>query len=386
MENKNNNVKNVKTKNSKIKIVILVLLGIIISAAVGAGSLLLVLKMNPDWATQKITNVTKTEKEVTVTDQGIAEAVDKLYDATVIVKVGSTKDSYEGHGSGFVYKTDGNYAYVLTNAHVVEDAKYVSVVNTDNKEVSGEIIGYDEYSDVGVVKVPISIVKSVATIGNSDDVRLGDTVFAIGTPLSINYAFTVTRGILSGKDRLTTMSSSNSYGQTSDVWYLSLLQIDASINSGNSGGPLANSNGEVIGITNSKLSGSTGTSANIENMGFAIPIEVAVNVAEQLMSDGKITRPVLGVTMTTIEQAAQQGIRLSDDITSGAVVVDVSADSCADKAGLKKGDVITKLGDNDIENYMYLKYYLYTYKVGDKVSITYIRDGKEHTTEVKLSN
>ncbi len=333
----------------------------------------------------------KTEKEVTVTDKGIADAVEKLYDATVIVEVGKN-DKLAGWGSGVVYNKDDKYGYILTNHHVVEGMEEIEVVFSDETSTEAELIGSDEYADIAVLKVPVKAIKTVAEIGKSEDVRVGDTVFAVGTPVSLEYSFTVTRGILSGKNRMVEMTSSKSnatnfFGQkTSESWYMNLLQIDASINSGNSGGPLANSNGEVIGITNSKLSSSY-SQTSIENMGFAIPIEDALSVAQKLIDNkGKIKRPVLGVSMTTIDGAAHYDVKLPDSIKKGAVVVDVSKDSVADAAGLKKGDVITKLDDKEISDYEYLKYYLYRYNVGDKVKITYIRNGKENTTTVTLKD
>ena len=330
-----------------------------------------------------------TEKEVTVTDKGISDAVSKLYDASVIVEVGTSEDKLSGWGSGFVYKTDDKYGYIFTNHHVVDGAKSIKIVLSNETEVTGELVGSDEYADVAVVKIPKDKVIAVAEIGKSEDVLVGDTIFAIGTPVSLEYSFTVTRGILSGKNRMVEMSSSakkSYYGQSGDSWYMNLLQIDASINSGNSGGPLANSNGEVIGITNSKLSSSSLSGASIENMGFAIPIEDALSVAEYLENNGKVTRPVLGVTMTSVEGAEYNGVKISDSITSGAVITDVSSGSTADAAKLKKGDVIIKLDDYKIKDYKYLKYYLYRYRVGDKVKITYIRDGKEKTVEVTLKD
>lgn len=176
-------------------------------------------------------------------------------------------------------------------------------------------------------------------------------------------------------------------GQT-DSWYMRLLQIDASINSGNSGGPLANCNGEVIGITNSKLSSSSSltSTASIENIGFAIPIEDALEVAE-LVENGKTTsteKATLGVSMTSIDGAVANNITIDSDVTYGAVVVEVQEGSNAAKAGLKKGDVIIKYNDYKIQDYRYLKYYLYKSNIGDKVTFTYIRDGKERTSDVTL--
>lgn len=377
-----------KEKNNKKGLSVAIIVGIIVLLLVAIGDIVVNYVPLKEIFSKNVKYVT--EKEVTVTDTGIRDAVSKLYNASVIVEVGSTKDKLSGWGSGFVYKKDSKYGYIFTNHHVVEGAKYIKIVLADESEVEGELVGSDEYADVAVVKIPADKVIAVAEIGKSEDVLVGDTIFAIGTPVSLEYSFTVTRGILSGKNRMVEMTSSSkgsSIFQTSgDSWYMNLLQIDASINSGNSGGPLANSNGQVIGITNSKLSSSTMSGTSIENIGFAIPIEDALAVAEYLESNGKVTRPVLGVTMTSVEGAEYNGVNISDKITSGAVVTDVSSGSTADDAKLKKGDVIIKLDDYNIKDYKYLKYYLYRYRVGDKVKITYIRDGKEKTVEVTLKN
>ena len=377
-----------KEKDNKKGLSVAISVGIIVLLLVAIGDIVVNYVPLKEIFSKNVKYVT--EKEVTVTDTGIRDAVSKLYNASVIVEVGSTKDKLSGWGSGFVYKKDSKYGYIFTNHHVVEGAKYIKIVLADESEVAGELVGSDEYADVAVVKIPADKVISVAEIGKSKDVLVGDTIFAIGTPVSLEYSFTVTRGILSGKNRMVEMTSSSkgsSIFQTSgDSWYMNLLQIDASINSGNSGGPLANSNGQVIGITNSKLSSSTMSGTSIENIGFAIPIEDALAVAEYLESNGKVTRPVLGVTMTSVEGAEYNGISISDKITSGAVVTDVSSGSTADDAKLKKGDVITKLDDYNIKDYKYLKYYLYRYRVGDKVKITYIRGDKEKTVEVTLKN
>ncbi len=339
---------------------------------------------------QENINITKTEKEVTVTDEGISDAVDKLYDATVIVEVGSSKDNLSGWGSGVVYDKDDKYAYILTNHHVVDGASYVLVVYTDESETVAEVVGSDEIQDIAVLKVPVDTILSVAEIGSSNDLKLGDTVFAIGTPVSLSYKFTVTRGILSGKDRMCQMSSSNGnnsmygYSQT-NTWYMSLLQIDATINSGNSGGPLANSNGQLVGINNSKLSSSY-SSVSIENMGFAIPIEDALNIANQLRTNGKVTRPFFGVSVSDVASASRYDLNVDKSVTNGALITSVENESTAAEAGLKKGDVITKIGDDEVKNYKYFRYYLYRHSVGEKVRITYIRDGKEKTVDITLKS
>ncbi|MCX4248627.1 MAG: trypsin-like peptidase domain-containing protein [Bacilli bacterium] len=341
----------------------------------------------------------KVSKEVTVTDEGIADAVEKLYDATVVVKVSKDGKSISGWGSGFVYKRENNAAYVLTNHHVIDGSKSIDVEMSNGVSTPGTLIGSDEFSDVAVVKIDASSVLAVAEIGDSEKLRVGDTVFAIGTPVSLDYSFTVTRGILSGKNRLVEMKSSSSssdvysfFGgnrdqKSTDTWYMKLLQIDASINSGNSGGPLANCNGQVVGITNSKLSSSY-SQTSIENIGFAIPIEDALEVAENVENgkDNGGEKPTLGVSMTDVAGAKANNIELPDEVKNGAVVVEVMNDSNASRAGLKAGDVIIKYDNYEITDFKHLKYYLFKSKVGDKVRITYLRDGKEKTTELNLKN
>lgn len=326
------------------------------------------------------TVINKLEKEVTVNENGIADAVDKLYDAVVVV--GSYKKGIlSGTGTGFVYKIDGKTAYLLTNNHVVTGADSVKVKFTDNNIYDVEVVGSDKYSDIAVLSIDKDKIISVAEIGSSTSARLGDTLFTIGAPVdSESYSWTVTRGILSGKDRLVEVNPSDT---SYDDWVMRVLQTDAAINPGNSGGPIANSNGEVIGITNMKLSND-----KIEGMGFAIPIEDAVDYAERLIKGGKIERPLLGVgtlNVTDTKTMYQYGFSLDKSINEGAVIGQVQKGSPADNAGLVQGDVITKLDDYKITNTSYLKYYLYKYKVGDTIKLTYIRSGKEHTANVKLT-
>lgn len=357
-------------KNKTLSIVL-----IIIAFVVGAGGMYALVNYAPK-SVQTIVN--KSEKEVTITDTGIADSVEKLYDAVVVV--GSYKNGVlASSGTGFVYEEDDKYAYILTNSHVVDGASSVKVKFTNNNIENVELVGNDSYSDIAVLKIDKSKVLKVASIGKTTDMRVGDTVFAIGAPLNDEYSWTVTRGILSGKDRLVDVSTTNS-NATSD-WVMSVMQTDASINSGNSGGPLANANGEVIGITNMKL-----VSTGVEGIGFAIPIEDAVNYATQLRNGGKIERPFLGVSMLNSSDTynlSRYRISVPENV-EGAVVIEVQAKSPADSAGLKTGDIITKIEDYDVTSVSRLKYYLYKYNPGDTVKISYVRNGKTETTTVKL--
>ncbi len=305
----------------------------------------------------------KTVKDVTVTDTGIADAVEKVYDSVVTVKNYSRGQLYST-GSGFVFKTDDKFGYILTNYHVISGGSEVSVVFTNNKEEKVTVVGYDEYSDIAVLSIDKSNILATAQLGSSESLRIGDTTFAVGTPVDSSvYSWSVTRGILSGKNRMVQV----------DNYVMSVLQTDTAINSGNSGGPLCNANGEVIGITNMKLA-----SSQIEGMGFAIPIDDAVKNAESLISGKKINRPYLGVSIY------DNNNYFSND--TGVYVESVEHGGAADKAGIKKGDKIIKIEDTEITNTSYFRYQLYKYNIGDKIKITVERDGKEKTFTVTLTS
>lgn len=309
-----------------------------------------------------VVETTKTIKDVTVTDTGIADAVEKVYDSVVTVK-NYVRNQLYSSGSGFVFKTDDKYGYILTNYHVINGGNEVSVVFTNNKEEKVTVVGYDEYSDIAVLAVDKSLVLSTAQIGSSNDMRIGDTTFAVGTPVDSSvYSWSVTRGILSGKNRMVQV----------DNYVMSVLQTDTAINSGNSGGPLCNSNGEVIGITNMKLA-----SSQIEGMGFAIPIEDAVTNAETIISGKKISRPYLGVSIYDSNNYFNNN--------TGVYVESVEKNGPADKAGIKSGDKILKVNDVDIANTSYFRYQLYKYNIGDKIKITIERNGSEKTLTVTLT-
>lgn len=305
----------------------------------------------------------KTIKDVTVTDTGIADAVEKVYDSVVTVKNYSRGQLYST-GSGFVFKTDDKFGYILTNYHVISGGSDVSVVFTNNKEEKVTVVGYDEYSDIAVLSIDKSNILATAQLGSSESLRIGDTTFAVGTPVDSSvYSWSVTRGILSGKNRMVQV----------DNYVMSVLQTDTAINSGNSGGPLCNANGEVIGITNMKLA-----SSQIEGMGFAIPIDDAVKNAESLISGKRINRPYLGVSIY------DNNNYFSND--TGVYVESVEHGGAADKAGIKKGDKIIKIEDTEITNTSYFRYQLYKYNIGDKIKITVERDGKEKTFTVTLTS
>ncbi len=312
-----------------------------------------------------VETIEKVKKEVTITDNGIADAVDKVINSVVVVENYRNNKLY-GTGTGFVYKTDNNYGYILTNQHVISNGTAVKVVFTNNKEIEATLIGSDEFSDTAVLRVDKKNIISVAEIGSSSKVRVGDTTFAVGAPIDAKtYSWSVTRGIISGKNRK--VESSN--------YIMEVLQTDAAINNGNSGGPLCNANGEVIGITNMKLSSTT-----IEGMGFAIPIDTAIGYADKFIKGENIDRPYLGVNVTDNMSYGWFTIK------TGVYIQSVEKSSPADKAGLIAGDKILEVNGAEVSDTTHFKYELYKYKIGETIEIKYERNGVSQKTKVTLGS
>lgn len=362
---------------------ILIYLGIVlICLAIGCFGMYFYISKHP--ATfQKI--ITKSEKKVKIDDTGISEAVDKIYDSVVTVSTFKNATSYAS-GTGFVFKNSGDIAYILTNAHVIKNADEVFVTFTNGTNEKAEIIGSNTMADIAVLSVSSDKVISYAEIGSSEKSKIGDTVFAVGAPVNSAYSWTVTRGILSGKDRLVEVSSSDVTSRSlyNDSYMMNVIQTDAAINSGNSGGPLANGNGEVIGITSLKL-----VSSGVEGMGFAIPIETAIKYADKIINKEEIITPYIGISMLNINEAYYyrefRSIVEESKLEKGVVIASVEDGSPAAKAGLKQGDIITKIDGDDSKSIAYLRYVLYKHEVGDKIKITYLRNNKETSVTVTLS-
>lgn len=355
-------------------LVLLVVMVSLISGCLGAYFMIITYKSNTTTTTAGITTSTLDLKET----NSIADAVDKVYDTVVVVEV-YNDNQLVSTGTGFVYKKDNGKAYLMTNNHVISNGKTIKVLFTDGTELEANIVGSDVYSDIAVLSIADSDKIESAIMGTSSKSKVGDTVFTVGSPEGSDYAGTVTKGVLSAKDRLVAVALANN--ETSD-YYMQVLQTDAAINPGNSGGPLCNTNGEVIGITNMKLVDDT-----VEGMGFAIPIEEALEVAKVLESEGKITRPYIGISMLDLSNSYylwQAGIMIPDNVDEGIAIYSVESSSPADKAGLKKGDIITKLAGKSTGSLAEFRYELYKHSPNEEVEITYIRDGKESTTKLTL--
>lgn len=315
-------------------------------------------------------------KTVSITETNtIKTAIEKIYDSVTLVETYKNNTAISS-GTGFVYKKDETSGYIITNHHVIEDGNKFIITLTNGEEVEAKLLGSDEYADIAVLSIPQQSVIQIASIGESSTAEIGDTVFAIGSPLGKEYMGTVTKGILSGKDRTVTVTSATS-SQMQEV-----LQTDAAINPGNSGGPLVNINGEVIGVTSMKL-----IKNEVEGMGFAIPIEIVNSLIDRLEKGEKIERPLIGIEMTDVTNTYylyKQRIVIPDEIEKGIVVIKTSENYPAKKAGLEKGDIILSINDIEIEDSAHFKYLLYKYEVGDTVKIKYMRNNKIYETDIKL--
>lgn len=285
---------------------------------------------------------------------------------------GELKEASEG--SGVIYRKDGDKAYVVTNNHVVAGADAVSIMLNDGKKAEAKIIGTDVFSDLAVLEISSKDVTTIAEFGNSDQIKVGEPVLALGSPLGSVFANSVSQGIISAKDRMIT-------NQTDDGQVINskAIQTDAAINPGNSGGALVNTVGQVIGINSSKIAqAASGVSA--EGLGFAIPSNEVVTIINQLEQGKPVVRPMLGIRMINLDIVSPQDrenvLKLNNDISSGVVVASVEKDSPAEKAGLEKYDVITELDGEPVANISELQLALYAKNVGDKMEVTFSRNGK----------
>ena len=342
------------------------------------------------------TTTTTVSKAAVKNENSTTQAVDKVKDAVVSVITYSsnsqnsliTSDETDtdtnaeqvfSEGSGVIYKKEGDTAYIVTNTHVINGAKKVDIRLADGTKVPGDIVGSDTYSDIAVVKIAADKVTTVAEFGDSNQLTVGETAIAIGSPLGSEYANTVTQGIVSSLNRNVSLKSEDGQAISTNA-----IQTDTAINPGNSGGPLINIQGQVIGITSSKIASNGGTS--VEGLGFAIPANDVINIIKQLEKDGKVTRPALGIHMVNLSNLSTtdlQKLKLPGNITSGVVVRSVQTSMPAN-GHLQKYDVITKVDDKAISSTTELQSALYSHSIGDEMTVTYYRNGKEETTKIKL--
>lgn len=336
-------------------------------------------------------------------DTSTTQAVEKVQDAVVSVINYQTQSSNSlssifgniessdelavaGEGSGVIYKKDGDTAYIVTNNHVISGAEKIDILLASGEKLSGELVGADTYSDIAVIKIAADKVTTIAEFANSDTIKVGETAIAIGSPLGSVYANTVTQGIISSLSR--TVTSQTEDGQTIST---NAIQTDTAINPGNSGGPLINIQGQVIGINSSKITSSSVSSSGVavEGMGFAIPSNDVVQIINQLETNGKVTRPALGVQMVNLtdlstSQLEKAGLA-NTDLTSGVLIVSTQSGLPAD-GKFEPYDVIIEIDGETIENKSDLQSELYKHQIGDTITVTYYRNNKKMTVDIKLTH
>ena len=385
-------MKNLQTSSKKWGQLLVVILISFFSGVLGTFTTLQ-LSQKQNSGTTTTTTVSKTAVK---NENSTTQAVDKVKDAvvSVITYSSNSQNSLLGsdetdtdtnaeqvysEGSGVIYKKEGNTAYLVTNTHVINGAKKVDIRLADGTKVPGEIVGSDTYSDIAVVKIAADKVTTVAEFGDSSQLTVGETAIAIGSPLGSEYANTVTQGIVSSLNRNVSLKSEDGQAISTNA-----IQTDTAINPGNSGGPLINIQGQVIGITSSKIASNGGTS--VEGLGFAIPANDVINIIKQLEKDGKVTRPALGIHMVNLSNLSTtdlQKLKLPGNVTSGVAVRSVQKNMPAN-GHLQQYDVITKIDDTKISSTTELQNALYSHSIGDEMTVTYYRNGKEETTKIKL--
>ena len=378
-----------------VKVLVIILIGFL-SGALGSFVTLQLYQKQGNQATNNNSGtVTQTSYK---NENSTTQAVNKVKDAVVSIITYSSSSSRQSsvfnaddtnsdsdnqqiasEGSGVIYKKDDKDAYLVTNTHVINGASKVDIRLADGTKVPGEIVGSDTFSDIAVVKISSEKVTTVAEFGDSSQLSVGETAIAIGSPLGSEYANTVTQGIISSLNRNVSLKSEDGQAISTKA-----IQTDTAINPGNSGGPLANIQGQVIGITSSKIASNGGTS--VEGLGFAIPSNDAQNIIKQLESNGKVTRPALGIQMVNLSNVGASDLRklnIPSGLTSGVVVRSVQNNMPAN-GHLQKYDVITKVDDKEITSSTDLQHALYNHAIGDTIKVTYYRNGKEETTSIKL--
>ncbi len=308
------------------------------------------------------------EREVVTQEAERINAIDKVSPAIVGV-VNYAKNRTQGEGSGIVYKTDGNDAYIVTNEHVVSGGDYFEVVFKNGESSEATIVGTDVYTDLAVLKVTGVEVEAVAEFGNTEDLKVGQTVMAIGNPLGLNFAGSATSGIVSGQDRVISVDL-NSDGI--DDWEMTVLQTDTAINPGNSGGALINLDGKVVGINSMKIA-----TSSVEGMSFSIPTYVAIPIINDLETYGEVRRPQLGVyiqEMSMIPDRLKEILNISVDQKTGVFIYEVFEGGVADQMGIKAGDIVTEVNGESVQDTMEFRKKLYDFREGDNIELTIVRE------------
>ena len=344
-------------------------------ALIGWNIVLTILYLQSKEDTTAATAAQQTKQKVETASVNITSDVTELVaksENKVVTVTARARGQALDTGSGAVYKVDGKTVYIITNNHVVADGDEAVVTFANGKDQKVDIVGKDELTDLALLKTDVDFKAEAFVMGNSSLVKKGEYVIAMGSPLGIEYQGSVSGGLISGVDRRMEMDIDNN--GVAD-WDVNVLQTDAAINPGNSGGPLINMAGELIGINSMKI-----TDTSVEGFGFALPINEVLPIITELENNGKVVRPILGISVQPIEQLSMLDkayLGIDSKVESGLLIVKVASRTPAAAAGIKEGDILVKFDGKDIKDYKQFRQYLYSHKVKDKVSIVVNRNGKE---------
>lgn len=361
-------------KNKIFKIVVVVLLLISLTC----NGFLMYKVMYDSQGQNTSTNQTQIQNVKMDIKSDLTDVIETAKQSSVGIAV-YQRNRMTGSGSGVVYKKDGKTVYVITNHHVIDGAESIETIFSNGESVKAELVGSDQYGDIAVLKMTVNFDVKVFKLGDSDLLDSGETVLAIGSPLGIEYAGTVTQGIVSAPKRTISVDLNN---DGKEDWDMNVIQTDAAINPGNSGGALVNGAGELVGITSMKYA-----SEEVEGIGFALPINDAVKLVNEIIETGKVSRPVLGISGLSLDGYSSYELymyRIETNLNKGIYVASVQNGSGAAKAGIQVGDVITEFNGEDIESYKDFLTKLYSQKPGDKATLTINRNGTTSKVSVTL--
>jgi len=320
-------------------------------------------------------------------------AIDKVAEAIVGIVI--TTDGFggvlgfggqgtgTGSGSGIVYAVRDGNTYIATNEHVIDRAQTIEVVfnNEVGTRLTAELVGKDVYTDIAVLRINNFEADVIADFGRTEDLRLGQTVIAIGNPLGLEFAGSATMGVVSGHDRSIQVPILSTNGHMQN-WVMTVLQTDTAINPGNSGGALINLAGQVIGINSMKIAQSA-----IEGMSFSIPTYIALPIIEDLETYGQVNRPLLGASLynvSVLPSAIRQEIELPTEVQAGVFIQMVVPNSLATLLELEPGDVITHVGEALVPDTTAFRQALFNYRVGEEIELVIIRAGYLFSTTVEI--
>ncbi|MCL1950781.1 MAG: trypsin-like peptidase domain-containing protein [Turicibacter sp.] len=285
-----------------------------------------------------------------------------------------------GEGSGVVFLVEDGNTYLVTNEHVIDGADYLEVVFNNGTRINAEVVGSDIFTDLAVLRLPGYEASRIAAFGNTEDLKIGQTVIAIGNPLGLTFAGSATMGIVSGQDRSVPVMINPDGNERQ--WEMTVLQTDTAINPGNSGGALINLNSEVVGVNSMKVS-----AQDVYGMSFSIPTYVILPVIEDIKEHGRVIRPTLGVSIIAIENlppSIREEHGIPENISNGVLVSQILPDTMAEAMGILPGDVITHLGEASVQTVMNFTQQLFTYQEGDHLTLTVIRNGEELELETEV--